>query len=121
MADWPWAACSVHLDGYDLVRGASATRTALDSGLVSQKRSQGREWWTRTFRISVKVSDLADFMQWQSDAGNEFFNFRDWQDGTVRKARVVGGALSISLTRQGTDLLDGERYVQGDVTLEGYG
>ena len=97
MPEFPWNLVSVRRDGYSLVLNAASRRTALDSGLASQRRKVGRNWMVRRFGINIRKSDYAAFRSWQTDTGDSFFDFADREDGTTGTVRVQGGAESLEL------------------------
>lgn len=118
MIDWPWNLCTVVLEGYEIDQDEPVRRTEMDDGLVQQKTRFSEVFKLRSFDVLVKESDIPAFRRWVADNGNTFFNFRDFEDGTVRETRVRGG--KIPLQRSGSEWLDGERLYRGSVTLEGF-
>ena len=120
MPAFPWNLVSVRRDGYSVILNAPSRRTALDSGLVSQRRTVGRNWMVRKFAINIRESDYAAFRIWQSATGDSFFDFADREDGTTRSVRVQGGAESMELETADAGLLDGKRYYTARLALEGF-
>ena len=117
---FPWNLVKVMRDSYAVTPNQPSRRTSFDSGLISEKRVNSRPWMTRSFDFAVYETDVSAFIEWQRMTGSSFFDFRDDHDGVTRKARVVGGADSIEIVKA-RDLLDGNRYRTGGMTLEGYG
>ena len=120
MPEFPRNLVSVRRDGYSLTLNAASRRTALDSGLVSQRRTVGRNWMVRKFAINVRESDYAAFRRWQSATGDSFFDFADREDRTTRSVRVQGGAESMELESGDAALLGGDFYYTARISLEGF-
>ena len=115
---WPYGLAKVLLSDYTLGEAENVRRTGFDSGAVAQKQISTVPLITREFDIVVKVSHVAQFRQWVRENGVSFFNFRDWEDGVQREARIQGGR--VELRHVEGDRFEGERYMTARLVLEGY-
>ena len=120
MAAWPWDLCKIRLADYQLGRESDVDRSVFDSGEISQLKKFTRGFQTREFEVMVKVRNVVAFRKWLDGNAHTWFDFRDWEDKTIRRVRVRGGAGAVALRVKDGERLDGERYLTSRVTLEGY-
>ena len=72
-------------------------RTQFDDGAVRQALAFTRRGLERRVAAEIAAADLADFQTWARASAHAWFDFTDPHDGTVRRARVQGGAGGIAL------------------------
>ena len=118
--DWPWALATVEWSGYARTSDPNVRRTELEDGAVRQVKRVSRPFEVRTITVSVKQSNLDAFNDWLRTNANDFFNWHDIEDDTVRDARIRGGAGAVSLVAVAGDRLGDERFFRGTLQLEGY-
>ena len=117
--DWPWNLATIEFAGYTFGSGPDVDRTPFEDGAIRQEEIADSPMDNRNFRIKVKESNLTAFRTWLKNNGASWFNFRDFEDGTTRERRIVGGRRAVQL--RGVDdgtYLDDEIYSQADVILE---
>ena len=117
-ADWPWDLAVIDFDGYTAGSAPDVERTPFEDGAVRQEETADSPMDNRSFRISVKQSNLVAFRAWLAANGAGWFNFRDFEDATVRERRIVGGRAAVQLRGVDGEYLDGELFWRAEVQLE---
>ena len=118
MATWP-AYAKVRADDYAVREAPTARRTNFEDGAVRQARAFGSAFTQR--RVVALLDSDADrirFRDWAALNAHAWFSWADPDDGTLRRARVVGGAGGIdyrAAVRRG----DRTRRWEARLVLEG--
>lgn len=116
MTAWPDYAY-VEADGYGLGRDNDVERSEFDDGLIRQEKRFSAALRTRELRgWLASDADLVRFEAWAEGNAHSWFDWRDTEDGTLRRARVRGGAGGI---RYAARVRDGVRTWDFELTLEG--
>ena len=116
MAAFP-AYANVTADGYRLGRDSDVERSEFDDGLIRQEKRFAGALRTRGVRgWLASDEDQVRFAAWAEANAHAWFDWRDSEDGTVRQARVRGGAAGIDSTAR---VRDGVRTWDFELTLEG--
>ena len=118
--DFPYSLCAVEYPGFEYGADSDVIRTTFEDGAVRQAVTQSRSMDTRTISIAVKQSNLDGFLGWLRTNGNEFVNFRDVHDQTIRDVRIRGGRAGVALRAVQNERLDNERFWRGQMVLEGF-
>ena len=119
MASWPWDKVVIMQDDYGWELGPKNRRTAFEDGVAREEKIGTKPVKTRSFQIRVKQSNLAEVRTWLETNGDDEFEFRDFEDETVRGCHLVGGERSVAWA-VGQGLLDDELFWQADVLLESF-
>ena len=105
------------IDDHEIDDGDNVRRTSFADGYIEQKRLSTRALKVRRFNVAVPMDKVAEFRQWVADHGNDWFNFRDPEDGVIRECRIQGG--KVPLRRAEDRLLPGGRkFYRGLAVLE---
>lgn len=118
--DFPWDLATVFLEDMGLGREPDTRRTPFEDGAIAEHKFTTRAFKLRTVRIAVTQANLAAFNSWLDLNGNRMFNFTDLEDGQTRDVKIRGGAGSVNLRYVRDRRLQGERYFQATVELEGF-
>ena len=118
MAVWPDYA-KVRADDYVVREAPTARRTNFDDGAVRQSRAFASSFTVR--RVVALLDSDADrisFRNWAAANAHAWFTWADPDDGTLRRARVVGGAGGIEY-RAAVRRSDRTRRWEARLVLEG--
>ena len=114
---WPPYA-NVAADGYGLGQDADVERTRFDDGAVRQgKRTTRALDLRRAQGWLASDADLVRFRAWARENAHLWFDWRDTEDGAIRRVRVRGGAGAIRYTAR---VRAGKRTWDFELELEGY-
>ena len=118
--DWPWDLATIMFGEYGRGADDDVHRSRFDDGFVKQARTVTQSMEIREFQVIVKNSNVEDFRDWLQENANKLFNFQDFEDDTSRECKIRGGYGSVNLVGVNNQRRDGERYMQGTITLESY-
>lgn len=84
-------------EGFARAPGPVVERSEMQSGPPKQRRNASRAMWRLPVRYLLATkADYVSFVTWFEStvqAGAAWFDWTDPLDGTVRQARIVGGAI----------------------------
>ena len=114
---WPEAAI-IYFDGYAVSYMPTTLQSSDGVGKFVEESYAHYAVKRRDFDFVIPVADVADFLTWQSEQANHFFDFFDPDIGANVRVRLPEGKGSVQLA--GSDLRDSQarRLIRGRAALE---
>lgn len=117
---WPGEdVAETEIDAHEIDDANNTRRTQFADGYIAQKRLATKGLKIRRLNVVVPMDKVAEFREWVETNGNDWFNFRDPEDGVIRDCRIQGGKIPLRRV-EGRLLSDGRKFYRGLAVLEGY-